>query len=266
MFRWYEEASICYVYLSDAIHPHDQSFSHCRWFTRGWTLQELIAPNHVHFFDRTWTFLGSRISLSSTLSDITGIDENLMTRGHEDRKSCASEINSMSSYRCQYCAAIARDLRILLNTLSVAQRMKWASRRATTRLEDTAYCLMGLFDVNMPLLYGEGEKAFYRLQAEIIKESNDHSILAFRSLQSDYTGYSPMLASHPSFFQDDCRKEWMPNATSEIMSTSGDVLSIDLYICSLNPSRRRHIGIPDCMMSNDYLSRPALLWKLRTRA
>jgi hypothetical protein len=154
MFRWYQGAAMCYVYLSDVSMKKrkrgdedspptwEQLFRGSRWFTRGWTLQELLAPSIVEFFSREGTRLGSKVSLKDTISSITRIPVDVLG-GHD------------------------------LKRFSVAQRMSWAASRQTTRVEDQAYSLMGIFDVNMPLLYGEGEKAFLRLQEEIIKNSND---------------------------------------------------------------------------------------------
>src|SRR2546430_1465374 len=99
----------------------------------GWTLQELIAPQHLIFLASNWSKLGTKDELKDVISDITGIDSEVL------------------------------ETRYLKN-ISVARKMSWASKRVTTRLEDRAYSLLGLFDVNMPLLYGEGEKSFIRLQ------------------------------------------------------------------------------------------------------
>ncbi|KUJ14849.1 HET-domain-containing protein, partial [Mollisia scopiformis] len=155
MFRWYQNAVCCYVYLSDYFQStgsdevgNASGFANCRWFTRGWTLQELLAPKTVLFYSRTWIYLGSKDTLCKTLSEITGIE----------RETLEGEA---------------------LNRTSIARRMYWAAGRVTTRTEDLAYCLLGIFDVNMPLLYGEGEKAFFRLQEEIIKSSSDQSLFAW---------------------------------------------------------------------------------------
>jgi hypothetical protein len=146
MFRWYSNAAICYAYLCDVKFSSGE-ISGSRWFTRGWTLQELIAPKNVMFFSSRWELIGTKQSLGRNIASITGIDmETLLDPA-------------------------------TLSSASVARRMSWAAKRQTTRTEDVAYCLMGLFDVNMPLLYGEGEKAFIRLQEEIIKENDDHSLL-----------------------------------------------------------------------------------------
>ncbi|KZL69846.1 HET domain-containing protein [Colletotrichum tofieldiae] len=154
MFNWYRGADICYVYMAD-VPPHaikedycdpDSHFRKSRWFTRGWTLQELIAPIEMKFYALDWTTLGVKRDLVQALHEATGID-NLCLSG---------DLNP--------------------SDFSSAEVMSWAAYRVTTRLEDQAYCLLGLFGVNMPLLYGEGRKAFLRLQEEIIKTSDDQSI------------------------------------------------------------------------------------------
>ncbi|KAF2865306.1 heterokaryon incompatibility protein-domain-containing protein, partial [Massariosphaeria phaeospora] len=184
MFKWYRDANICYAYLSDVrfwFPENPEAVSHFQasmWFTRGWTLQELIAPKIVNFFmcgPTGWDLVGSKNDLLSILAGSTGINESVL-RG-EDFRNC-----------------------------SVATRMSWAARRVTTRAEDLAYCLLGLFDVNMPLLYGEGEKAFIRLQEEIMRGSDDHSLFVWRSKSSKTSKMtsrlSGLLADSPSQFRD----------------------------------------------------------------
>lgn len=150
MFRWYAESEVCFAYLSDLKPGGGLSFAKCRWFTRGWTLQELIAPRRLEFYNREWQCVGNKSLLGRELASITGIRSSVL-----------------------------RDPR-WLQSISVAERMSWASGRQTTRVEDQAYCLLGIFGITMPLLYGEREKAFIRLQEEIIKETSDFSIFAWR--------------------------------------------------------------------------------------
>jgi hypothetical protein len=152
MYRWYANSKVCFAYLVD-VQPvygvgKPLAWQNSRWFSRGWTLQELIAPSHVEFFFNSWDYMGSRGSWAVMLSNLTGIPVAVL------------ETNDLSS-------------------ASVAQKMSWASHRKTTRREDMAYCLLGLFDINMPLLYGEGEKAFLRLQEHITASSTDHSLFAW---------------------------------------------------------------------------------------
>lgn len=154
MFLWYQRSKVCFVFLTfERSHQRDEvSFlSSCRWFSRGWTLQELLAPPNVIFYDARLQQVGTKQSLAHSMALITGIEEKYLLQ--------------LASFR----------------EASVAQRMSWASKRQTSRVEDVAYCLLGIFDVNMPLLYGEGQKAFLRLQQQIIAQSNDESIFAWTS-------------------------------------------------------------------------------------
>ena len=152
MYRWYEDAAVCYAYLSDIpfTDPIDLTIlSKSRWFTRGWTLQELIAPTKVVFFSKEWKEITEKTNLVDIINEITGIPETILSKTAEPAE------------------------------FSVAARMSWASNRETTRIEDEAYSLMGLFGIHMPLIYGEGERAFIRLQEEIMKTVDDQSIFAW---------------------------------------------------------------------------------------
>lgn len=172
MYRWYQAAAVCYVYLADVETDDvskDTSFSTSVWFARGWTLQELIAPACVEFYNATWQRIGTKSSLKNEISRITKIDVGILDGADPD-------------------------------DFSVAKRMSWASNRSTTRSEDRAYSLLGLFKVNMPMLYGEGDRAFTRLQEEIMKHSDDQSIFAWSSSDSLHRG--GLLATSPSDFRD----------------------------------------------------------------
>jgi hypothetical protein len=153
MFAWYQNAAKCYVYLPDVsttkLEANDQSFESLwepyfqvsRWFTRGWTLQELLAPASVEFFSREGKRLGDKRTLERHIHDITKIPVPAL-RGTP------------------------------LSEFSIEQRMSWAENRQTKRREDKAYSLLGIFNVHMPLIYGEGlESALNRLQEEISKKS-----------------------------------------------------------------------------------------------
>ncbi|KAJ5106954.1 hypothetical protein N7456_003629 [Penicillium angulare] len=175
MMRWYERSEVCYAYLTDVpplvyLDSERSQFSNSIWFTRGWTLQELIAPTNLVFLAQDWSKLFSREEVSVLLGDITHIDVPLLEQKGD-----------------------TFNLRAHLNKASIAAKMSWASRRETSRLEDRAYSLLGIFGINMPLLYGEGESAFLRLQEEIIKHSDDQSILAWnpqlplRRIDSDWS-------------------------------------------------------------------------------
>jgi hypothetical protein len=153
MFRWYRDAAKCYVYLSDVSiakrkrstslsdFAWESAFQASRWFTRGWTLQELLAPRSVEFFSLEGKRLGDKKSLERQIHEITGIT--------------VSAIHGA-----------------LLSQFRVEERLLWAENRQTTREEDKAYSLLGIFDVSMPLIYGEGrDNAISRLKEEIDKPS-----------------------------------------------------------------------------------------------
>lgn len=176
MYRWYGNSEECYVYLSDVawnsqdVESSKALFTQSSWFRRGWTLQELLAPKNVTFFDSAWNGFGTTDILAAQISAATGIAKRQM------------------QYPMGAC---------------VAQKMSWVSKRKTSRSEDMAYCMLGLLNVNMPLLYGEGgAKAFMRLQLEIIKQSNDESIFAWTLPNySVYTSFG-LLAPWPICFAD----------------------------------------------------------------
>jgi len=175
MYRYYERSYICYAYLEDISSgeiAHNKIMA-SRWWTRGWTLQELIAPKEVVFYSTVWFPIASKGDLASSIFQATGIDESILKN---------------SGY---------------LHSVSVAKRMSWAAKRETTREEDIAYCLLGVFGVSMPLLYGEGPKSFSRLQEEIMKESSDQSLFAWsRTMESDDSDLHGMLAPHPRSFSN----------------------------------------------------------------
>jgi hypothetical protein len=155
MFRWYHNAAKCYVYLEDvSTKGHDQinqslwepAFRRSRWFTRGWTLQELIAPVSVEFFSQEGKLLGTKKSLEIQIHEMTGIrPEALLGHG--------------------------------LSAFSIRERLSWAGNRETKRQEDKAYSLLGIFDISMPPLYGEGiHSAFRRLKDEIHKRTRNSQL------------------------------------------------------------------------------------------
>ncbi|KAK4466266.1 ankyrin repeat-containing domain protein [Cladorrhinum samala] len=257
MYRWYQESAICYAFLSDvelnqsagqdaSLDARYPTFRETCWLTRGWTLQELIAPSVVIFLDSAWKEIGTKTSLSKLLSDLTRIPQ----------------------------AVLVGDASPL--TTSSAQRFSWASRRKTTRPEDIAYCLMGLFNVNMPILYGEGgQRAFVRLQEQIIKVSDDHTIFAWE-WPTSRCGFSRapnggLLASHPSAF-DSCQDMTMwdlgstRNTLSYVISTSNKGIHLkvnfipgkhwkDVHIavlpCQRTANRAEWVGIPLRSMSSE---------------
>ncbi|KAF4635639.1 hypothetical protein G7Y89_g2458 [Cudoniella acicularis] len=155
MFQWYKDSAICYAFLSDVDKNDGTKISQSRWFTRGWTLKELKAPGEIIFFASDWEPLGSKsdFRVQRIIEKRTRIPKSILQREH-------------------------------LTTVAAARRMSWAATRVTTRPEDIAYCLVGIFDGNMPLLYGEGKvKAFTRLQEEFLRISDDESIFAWQTTE-----------------------------------------------------------------------------------
>jgi hypothetical protein len=181
MFHWYQNATICYVYLVDVPSFLDSaeicdSIARSRWFTRGWTLQELLAPANIIFYSRDWKSLGTKSELLDVLSSITGIEEDFL-QGKE------------------------------LQYASISKRMSWAAKRKTSRVEDIAYCLFGIFAVNMPLIYGEGKKSFQRLQHELIKTyPYDHTLYAWGVVVNSPSLTAPSTGELPSWNQSDARR------------------------------------------------------------
>ncbi|KAK0737732.1 heterokaryon incompatibility protein-domain-containing protein [Schizothecium vesticola] len=207
MFKWYLKAAICYAYLSDVNDTVPEArFEDSRWFTRGWTLQELIAPSNVIFYDSAWKHITSRQGLSaaqfSAIQRVTNLPEAILRRD-EELFPCQTEMAKYSSghdYQAQSCRQCSRreDSLPVLDSYIFAERMSWAAKRETTRVEDRAYSLLGLFGVSMPLLYGEGGRAFLRLQEEILKQSNDQSVLVFARPHGD--NREGLLAESPDLF------------------------------------------------------------------
>ncbi|TPX17851.1 uncharacterized protein E0L32_002952 [Thyridium curvatum] len=279
MFAWYASAEICYTYLSDLELPEDRSnydleasLRTCRWFTRGFTLQELIAPCQVWFFDKNWNYVGKRDDADENdwqwsiksqpvhemISAITHIPVPVLGRGSKREQPM-------------------ERLEVLMRGFSISQRMNWAAGRSTTRVEDEAYCLLGLFSIHMPLLYGEGKKAFRRLQDEIMRGSNDQSIFA--------TNEHTLLASSPDGFIDSRTGKSSPvdlislqrtclssgNVDDSFVDAGPSVISMTLFICPLKNCSTRsiylgyhastavYLGILNCAFQNDIYRRPVII-------
>jgi hypothetical protein len=158
MFRWYHDAEKCYVYLPDTHVGANTidvlSFRNSRWFTRGWTLQELLAPTSVEFFSSDGVKIGDRVSLMQEIHNATRIP----TRALQGTP---------------------------LSFFGIDERMSWAEGRQTKREEDAAYSLLGIFNVQMSLRYGERrENAFSRLRRKIEKSSKERSSISVPQLQT----------------------------------------------------------------------------------
>lgn len=169
MFKWYRKADMCYTYLSDVVSMHtpppnasifrryrdtsatsDQEET-SEWFSRGWALQELLASPNMQFFDRDWNLIGSKHELSQIIAQITNIDVSYLTGKRDFRDAC------------------------------IAVKMSWMANRKTTEEEDRAYSMLGIFDVSMDVIYGEGNKAFTRLEKQLLATCVDESLFAWTS-------------------------------------------------------------------------------------
>lgn len=227
MFSWYAGSGQCYAYLDDVADPSNVSFRwtilgqerqvklngeeavsrwgeqfrKSKWFTRGWTLQELLAPRSLIFYDVQWKLLGARDEdhVGPVVSEITHIEKN-----------CFGHVRFLRSF-------------------TVAERMSWMSSRQTSRVEDMAYCMLGIFDIHMPLIYGEGWNAFRRLQEEIVARSPDESIFCWKS--AAYHAYTGVMATRPEQFswllnESLCIEEWFDRAPHRVTNKG---LELEVY-------------------------------------
>lgn len=226
MFYWYRKSAVCYVLLSDVpgdtnIDDPNSAFAKARWFTRGFTLQELLAPPDVVFYSGDWLELGTKTGLCTTLAAITKIDIDVLIGNRP------------------------------IEATSIANRMGWAASRVTKRPEDIAYCLMGIFSVNMPLLYGEGSRAFIRLQEEIMKSSIDHSLFAWVDEDAPEEEMRGVLARSPSVFSKTRMiSPYQPWNKQEpyVMTNMG--LSIDLPVNQVTGTDGMFVACLDCPTSD----------------
>ncbi|PIA91997.1 Vegetative incompatibility protein HET-E-1 [Cercospora beticola] len=227
MYRYYYEAKVCYAYLYDF--PH-RALKDSKWFTRGWTLQELIAPGFVEFYDESWKLIGTKLDMLHELADITKIDVKVL-----------------------------RDRNTLQST-SVAARLAWAAERKTAKIEDEAYSLMGLFDVNMPMIYGEGNKAFARLQEEIIKTYEDPSILAWQAWKEEQA--SMLLSPSAKGFRNAHNiLSWSYDWLDDSFALQNKGLRIYLPVVEDNSDPMRITAILNCRYQDESTKQIALLLK-----
>ena len=195
MFQWYREATVCYAFLLDVSDSIDKQrggitrFERSDWFTRGWTLQELLAPCDLRFFDCHWRQIGTKSSRSSEICTATGVERRYLN--------------------CNFQGAC------------LAVKLSWVAGRTTEYREDMAYCMFGILGIQMDVRYGEGENAFLRLQEQLVKKFLRESIFAWTidSMALDAAGCEPsfgLLAPWPSCFRQcghmtiDCPKLYRP--------------------------------------------------------
>ena len=200
MFSWYSKATYCYTYLheipatrdsetSDDVLESDLSTSNDSVFTRGWCLGELLAPSRVQFFGTSWNYLGTKENASLQRQTV---QIPITNRNRLVSKNTGIPLEAIDG---------RRDL----DDFSVAQRMSWAAARRTARIEDRAYSLLGIFDISMALLYGEGNRAFRRLQEEIARQHLDHTLLVWDGMSCGQTWTNNILAPTPECFRNSGR-------------------------------------------------------------
>lgn len=219
MYGWYEKAEVCYVYLADvSATDFNDKFRISRWFFRSWTLQELLTPRTVVFYSRDWEELGTKWSLRDEISRATGITYHHMI----DHK-----------------------------RVNFATKMSWAALRETTRVEDTAYSLLGLFDINMPLLYGEGSKAFMRLQHEILQTQElDESMFAWTDAKTYQCG---LLARSPAAFALSGNIISVKNANSQIKPLGVTKRLLTMDGLDSKPDYQLSDYLPDTKKASPYI-------------
>ena len=212
MFRWYRNATRCYVYLSDISSPAfdtneesdplpwESDFRKSRWFTRGWTLEELLAPSSVEFFSRECKRLGNKRSLRQQIHEITGIADSALQEA-------------------------------ALSQFSINERFSWIQHRQTRREEDKAYSLLGIFNIYMPLIYGEGEEnAFKRLRTEVQMAKEDYECIQHLRLTDprddrkriEETKGGLLKDSYYWILEHSDFQQWRDNQQSRLLWIKGD--------------------------------------------
>ncbi|TBU64672.1 hypothetical protein BD310DRAFT_837982 [Dichomitus squalens] len=190
MYAWYARADVCYAFLWDVPTKADHRkigsrFRSSSWFTRGWTLQELLASREVIFLSEDWKVIGTKHTLCDVVEEITNIPYDALLQ------------------------------LVSLDQFSVAQRLSWAASRKTTRVEDQAYSLLGIFDINLPTLYGEGDRAFRRLQEEIMRRIPDQSLFAWKHV---YEGPELTADTQGLTFSCDTPRFWIDKHPPRLFS------------------------------------------------
>ena len=225
MFNWYRDSTICIVHLGETLGVKVEDIAKDPWMRRGWTLQELLAPTTIKFYNKRFRPLSGttqtndkvRITIPSledgrkegeSLCEDTGFDEftgDIQKGPYPAAENDLTVRSTASGDSDAVISKIAEATGISLDDLlhfkpglsDLRKRLSWASRRETTRVEDMAYCLLGIFNINMTIAYGEGEGAFYRFQAAIMELSNDRNLFIWNGRPSHRLS---ILASSPACF------------------------------------------------------------------
>ncbi|KIJ10211.1 hypothetical protein PAXINDRAFT_86399, partial [Paxillus involutus ATCC 200175] len=162
MYRWYRGSSVCIAHLAKS--SSTTEFSVEPWFTRGWTLQELLAPERIRFYGKDWMPICPDQDSEFYSTSLAKMDGQINDKKNPFIMNAISECTDIPKSALQHFDPSCRG---------VSEKMRWAARRKTTRVEDTAYCLLGIFDVSMPIAYGEGSRAFHRLMEAIAHQCTE---------------------------------------------------------------------------------------------
>jgi hypothetical protein len=223
MYDWYQNSKVCFVYLADVYCTSAEEtlgmFLGSRWFTRGWTLQELLAPRQLLFFDYHWAHVLTLRPSNGKYDSVIWLDKGWLS-STESRRIYES-ISKTTGIRGMYITGEQG-----LRGACVAEKISWSTRRQTTRVEDKAYSLLGILNLNMPLLYGEGSKAFARLQAAIAQETDDRTLFIWpynTRLSRNSNLERSALATSPSDFLIDTPLVPLKGNNSDYMRWYPDV-------------------------------------------
>ncbi|KAG6329234.1 hypothetical protein ID866_9855, partial [Astraeus odoratus] len=234
MFTWYRQSALTIVYLSDV--TDSDTLSQSVWLTRGWTLQELLAPRRVLFYTQKWTLY-----------------KNPTSSNHKTDRAIVRELEKATSIASQFLVDFQPGVD------KARSRLQWASRRYTTRSEDIAYALFGIFNLHLPVLYGEStDHALGRLLAEIISKSGDVSIL-------DWVG--PPSSFHSCFPANITPYQMPPLRPSLPNLLSPSSMTRIRKLMTLKNARRLHrmlAALPHPQFVNCRLSLPCMVHRVKT--
>lgn len=183
MFNWYRSAAICIAYLANSSTTLD--FAQEPWFTRGWTLQELLAPEKMRFYGKNWEPLSEDLDDKHPRDSATPSKDEISTPITPSQPDILTAITRLTEIESRDLVSFSRGID------NVHQRLRWASRRTTTRIEDMAYSLIGIFDVSMPITYGEGQRSWFRLMEIILQQCKSWEIFVWAGEWSPYSSAIP---------------------------------------------------------------------------
>lgn len=229
MFRWYRDSALTIVYFFDISGFSRDDLIKSKWFKRGWTLQELLAPRVMRFYDRTWT---------------------PCVRGPAYNHKLVPEW--LHALQCATGIPPSALQEFTPGPDNPREKLRWASARSTTRGEDQAYCLFGIFDLTLQPQYGEGEKAFGRLLAELIRITQDTGLLDWNGKRSERCS---ILPASPSGFWEVALPNMAVSSgsspSSSQISPAGTDAEEGLLIRRLSPASKAKLTISPLLSTGD---------------